>query len=726
MAIFKCKMCGGTLEINNNETVVVCEYCGTKQTLPKLDDERKASLYDRANYFRRENEFDKAMGIYEMILNEDYEDSESYWGIVLCRYGIEYVEDPVTHKRVPTVNRAQFTSIYDDEHYKKAYQYADGYQRDVYAAEAKAIDDIQKGILEISRKEEPFDVFICYKETDRVGNRTQDSVYAQDIYKALTKEGYKVFFSRITLEDKLGTAYEPYIFAALNSAKVMLVVGTEKDNFNAVWVKNEWSRFLSLIKAGKGKALIPVYKDISPYEMPEEFQYLQSQDMAKIGFMQDLLHGVQKLIEADKKSGNDAINSNATQIQQLTQRAKLLLNEGDFDRADMLFEQVLSIDAFNVQAYLGKLLAETKVKTEEDLATTMNSFTYSKNYKKLLEIADDKLKDRLVKLEAQSKAFQSSQKTKKVVKILSIPASLIAVGLVAVLMFTVIIPKIKFSNIIDIAATGDATIGLKENGTVVIAHNILRNDFDVSDWDDIIQISAEGEHLVGLKSDGTVVATGDNSNGQCDVSGWTDIVAVCAGEYHTLGIKSDGTVVTTKEYEEDVVSTWTNIIAIGAGNDFSVGLKSDGTVVTTKEAIDTSYIDSNGEGDITLEWQVDKWTDIVAINAGPDNIYAIRKDGTVVTEYLYPDAEDNEWHQYYEWTDIVSVVNGAYHTVGLESDGTVVAYGNEGYGRCDVDEWTDIVKIAASANHTVGLKSDGTVVAVGHHGYGKTLVGGKK
>ena len=106
MAIFKCKMCGGTLEINNNETVAVCEYCGTKQTLPKLDDEKRVQLYDRANHFRRENEFDKAMGIYEMILSDDKEDCESYWGIVLCRYGIEYVEDPRTHKRIPTVNRA--------------------------------------------------------------------------------------------------------------------------------------------------------------------------------------------------------------------------------------------------------------------------------------------------------------------------------------------------------------------------------------------------------------------------------------------------------------------------------------------------------------------------------------------------------------------------------------------------------------------------------------------
>lgn len=34
--LYKCKICGGSLEIKDNETIAVCEYCGTKQTLPKL------------------------------------------------------------------------------------------------------------------------------------------------------------------------------------------------------------------------------------------------------------------------------------------------------------------------------------------------------------------------------------------------------------------------------------------------------------------------------------------------------------------------------------------------------------------------------------------------------------------------------------------------------------------------------------------------------------------
>ena len=140
MAVFKCKMCGGNLEVQEGMTVCECEYCGTQQTLPKLDDERKINLYDRANHFRRNNEYDKASNIYEQILNEDNSDAEAYWSLVLCKYGIEYVEDPSSHKRIPTVNRAQFTSIFDDDNYKSAIKYADSSQRVIYENEAKAIN----------------------------------------------------------------------------------------------------------------------------------------------------------------------------------------------------------------------------------------------------------------------------------------------------------------------------------------------------------------------------------------------------------------------------------------------------------------------------------------------------------------------------------------------------------------------------------------------------------
>lgn len=399
MALFKCKMCGGALEINNNETVATCEYCGTQQTLPKLDDDKRANMYDRANHFRRNNEFDKAMGIYEQILNEDNTDAEAYWSLVLCRYGIEYVEDPSSHKRIPTVNRAQFTSVFDDDNYKSALQYADSYQRAIYEEEAKAINEIQKGILAISQKEEPFDVFICYKETDNSGRRTPDSVLANDLYHQLTQEGFKVFFARITLEDKLGSAYEPYIFAALNSAKVMVVLGTKPEYFNAVWVKNEWSRYLSLIKNGAKKMLIPAYKDMDPYDLPEEFSHLQAQDMSKLGFMQDLIRGIKKIAQVDTPKATvvkeTVISGGNANTASLLKRAFMFLEDGDWNSANEYCEKVLDIDPENASAYLGKLLSELRVRKQEMLKDQAEPFDHSNNYQKAIRFADEKLKSTL-------------------------------------------------------------------------------------------------------------------------------------------------------------------------------------------------------------------------------------------------------------------------------------------------------------------------------------------
>ena len=397
MHVFRCKMCGGSIEVNVGSSVGTCDSCGTQQTLPRLDDERRANLYDRANHFRRNNDFDKASGIYEQILSEDNTDAEAYWSLVLCRYGVEYVEDPATHKRVPTVNRTQFTSIFDDDNYKSALEYADGYQRSLYEKEANAINEIQKGILAISQKEEPFDVFICYKETDHNGRRTTDSVLANDLYHQLTQEGFKVFFSRITLEDKLGTAYEPYIFAALNSAKVMVVLGTKPEHINSVWVKNEWSRYLSLVKQSGGKkVLIPAYKDMDPYDLPDEFSHLQAQDMSKLGFMQDLVRGIKKIAERGESEpvGEEpvAANTGLPGIKPLLERVFIFLEDGNWEDADKYCEKVLDRDPKNAWAYLGKLMAEFHIHRKEDLTAYQKPFSNSSNYQKIIRFGGDKMK----------------------------------------------------------------------------------------------------------------------------------------------------------------------------------------------------------------------------------------------------------------------------------------------------------------------------------------------
>ncbi len=756
MSIFKCKMCGGELHINPGESVAVCEYCGTTQTLPKLDDDRRANLYDRANHFRRNNDFDKAAGIYEQILNEDKTDAEAYWSLVLCRYGIEYVEDPATHKRVPTVNRAQYTSIFDDEDYKSAIQYADAAQRVVYEAEAKAINEIHKGILEISQKEELFDVFICYKETDANGRRTPDSVLATDLYHQLTQEGFKVFFSRITLEDKLGTAYEPYIFAALNSAKVMVVLGTKPEYFNAVWVKNEWSRYLALIRGGAKKVLIPAYRDMDPYDLPEEFSHLQAQDMSKLGFMQDLIRGIKKLTEVDKPAARETVvvQETTANTAPLLKRAFIFLEDGDWDSADEYCEKVLDLDPECAQAYLGKLMADLRVRKVDDLANCEQPFDDKDNYRKVMRFGDETLRDTLEDYithindrdenarltgiyndaaNAMSRADSEDAYRSAADKFKSIPDFKDADALAESCL-----DKAEICRKDGIYSSAKSKIAEDSTASCEEALQMFQSIFGWKDADE--QICACQKRIEEIKAkekaerleaerkaeERRIAANKARRKRKKAFVIGAPIVCACmafvivlttviipkqkynkaihllySGDYAEAAI-TFGSLGNYKDARDRCIPLFQLFSDSLSANNHTVALKADGTVMAT------GY-NAYGECDVS------DWKDVVDVSAGYNYTISLKANGTVVA------AGYNEYGQcdVLDWVDIVAVSAGHNHTIGLKADGTVVATGNNASRQCNVSNWKDIVAVSAGHNHTIGLKADGTVVATGYNEYGQ-------
>ena len=759
MAVIKCKMCGGSLDIKEGMTVATCEYCGTEQTLPRLDDDRKANLYDRANHFRRNNDFDKAMGIYESILNEDNTDSEAYWSLVLCRYGIEYVEDPATHKRVPTVNRAQFTSIFDDEDYKAAIKNADALQRGIYEAEANAINEIQKGILEISAKEEPFDCFISFKETDAQGRRTRDAVLAQDLYNELTKEGFKVFFAPVTLEDKLGTAYEPYIFAALNSSKVMVVLGTKPEHFNAVWVKNEWSRYLALIKGGAKKTLIPAYRDMDPYDLPEEFSHLMAQDMSKLGFMQDLIRGIKKLIgtEEPKQTVKETVaqtvvsgTSAASQIK----RGNMALEDHEWDKADRFFEEALNLDPECAEAYIGKLLAkEKKPGFASWLASQKNMYSSAKtdttdavhdkehhveemvlaysapNYleateiTKLYEFSTDydtespcriaQKRDQMKELSENLLLNRAKQYAKGETKT-QLEEGLAEIE--AVLDERIEkASKADEANIARIEAAYAAHIALadeKANQLYKAANEKREADYEYAA--DVVSSSSDIKVLEGaLKSLQVLNCYKDSS----------ELAKECQAKIDGIREEKLNAAKKKKKKVLTIAGIAAALVAILASV-FIFFIRppmmyKNAQEYEQKGEIAKAAIAYGKAGNFkdAHEKSFALWNDVAVretISAGGLHTVGLKSDGTVAA------VGDNEYGQcdVSEWTDIVAVAASSSHTVGLKSDGTVVAVGWNDDGQCDVSKWTDIVAISAGGHTTIGLKADGTVVACGERGVG--------
>lgn len=777
MSVFKCKMCGGTIEFNPGDTVGVCDSCGTKQTLPRLDDDRRANLYDRANHFRRNNDFDKAMGIYEQILNEDSGDAEAYWSLVLCRYGIEYVEDPATHKRLPTVNRAQYTSVFADEDYKSALRCADAAQRVLYEQEAHAIDEIQKGILEISSREEPFDVFICYKETDQNGRRTPDSVLANDLYHQLTQEGFKVFFSRITLEDKLGTAYEPYIFAALNSAKVMVVLGTRPEYFNAVWVKNEWSRYLSLIKNGAKKVLIPAYRDMDPYDLPDEFSHLQAQDMSKLGFMQDLIRGIKKLAaaEAPKPAAPQAEPSvPQAGSAPLLKRAFMFLEDGEWHEADAYCEKVLDLEPECARAYLGKLMAELRVRTQAGLRDCAAPFDGNGNYKKALRFADGALADELrgciryinernenARLEGiYSSAVQEMQRAATQQAFLAaagkfdtIPGYQDAKALAETCR-----QKAEESRKDAIYSNGKTFAAQAEEEGFSYRRRIDDYEFAIKEFSEIPGWRDAGELAAACQKSIEELEAQDKAEREEKerkraaaaaeearaakqrkkaalllLAGVAVVIAVllvvfqvivpsvryrsaekllAAGDY-TGAAEAFEALGDYKDAKEQIMAArYAQAEALLNAGDYDGAAAAFETLGNYKDAKEQS---KNAE---EQSFPI-RYPQAEALLKAKDYTGAAMTFGALDG---YKDAGQRSRMLWDEIAVRATISARNSHTVGLKTDGTVVAVGGNEYGQCDVNSWTDIVAISAGDKYTVGLKADGTVEAVGRNDDGQCEV----
>jgi hypothetical protein len=105
-----------------------------------------------------------------------------------------------------------------------------------------------------------YDVFVCFKHLDDHGRATEDAALAREVYDFLVARDFSVFFSNVSLE-RLGVSdYKRAIDQALDSARVLVAVGTSADNLDSKWVRYEWDSFFSDALSGvKPDARVFVY-----------------------------------------------------------------------------------------------------------------------------------------------------------------------------------------------------------------------------------------------------------------------------------------------------------------------------------------------------------------------------------------------------------------------------------------------------------------------------------
>ena len=282
-----CPVCGEKDVIEYSDDYLKCPYCGAKFLKPKDEEMEQIIAYKQIEKYLQMTppKFDTAEELARDLIREYPKWATPYWGYIRAKYGIKYEYDDLNNNVVPICYDGEYKDFSHDPYFLKAVELERNIDiKNKYISEANRIkesfDKYQEAV-----KNEDYDVFISFKARENLSdNETKDKKKMEELYNFLTSKGLKVFFSPISMNRHLFKPYyDVYIYNAINKAKVMILFGSDVSYFESTWIRNEWSRYLSLISEGKKKneSFMIVTDNINEDDFPRAFKRRQSLDINK-------------------------------------------------------------------------------------------------------------------------------------------------------------------------------------------------------------------------------------------------------------------------------------------------------------------------------------------------------------------------------------------------------------------------------------------------------------
>ncbi len=305
----RCNVCGGNdIEFLPHSRIGRCKCCGALLTLPDFEDHEILSLLNQAYLQRTTYKFDEAIATYNYIIEKNPNEISAYEGLLLSKYGIVYEYDEEKKINVPTCRRYNPKNVLEDESYISYLSYCKSEEeKDVFRQQANQISYLQKEITNQLINEKDYDVFISFKAKDENGKTSRDAEIARELYDILTDKGLKVFMSEVTLKNRISQEFEPIIFRALHSAKYFILIGTNKENVDSNWVRNEWSRFIDRVKDPTDEvtihSFICVYDDsMDPNLFPRiNHKQIQCVDASDLSYKYNICDYICREVDASNK-----------------------------------------------------------------------------------------------------------------------------------------------------------------------------------------------------------------------------------------------------------------------------------------------------------------------------------------------------------------------------------------------------------------------------------------
>lgn len=384
-----CKICGGDIQADAENIGSICLGCGAESMLPKTDIKK----INRITYLRNTMNFAAAEKIADELILTDPEDSETHWQKLLCEYGIQYVLKGGKRFPVCRKNVTALPAITENESYKRALHYATQEMQAAYIGMTDALAEAVTVSNNVFSQDKKYDIFVLTRE-----DATNDSDLDGDRLNLRFTEnlGFNVFYIPESLKEMDEIEKAAQIAYAIENSRIM-VAGFKNiadccDGY-LCYAVNGFAAQLS----DEEKHLFPVLNgdNLSFQQLPEALVWMDCAfDSTDSEFMREISDTVEKILKPEEAAvvPDAIVTATAANKENLIKRAYMFLEDGEFETADTYFDKILDIDIEESRAYIGKLLAECKLKSEDEIPDLPQTITDDKNYIKALRFATPELK----------------------------------------------------------------------------------------------------------------------------------------------------------------------------------------------------------------------------------------------------------------------------------------------------------------------------------------------
>ena len=387
-----CFMCGGSVSPDESGSVGTCMGCGHSSMFPKSDHKK----LNRISYLRNSFRFDEGLKIAKELIAKEPEDSEAYLAALLCEYGVQYIRDGSARFPVCCKDISLLPAIKESEYYKKTLYYATEENHPSYEKLGDSLEDSYNIALNILRQDKEYDVFVLSPE----GISVEEDLEGEKLYLRCSQNlNLSVFYAPEMLSEMDVVEKTAQTVHALKHSKVLLPAFRSLDDCHSNYLAYAVKLFCEEAQKDSSKVALPIFDShaVQFQQIPEELVWCDDvYDCTEDEFMREISEKIEGMLKPEEAAivPDSIVTATAANKENLVKRAYMFLEDGEFETADSYFDKILDIDIEDSRAYIGKLLAECRIRNEDEIATLPQTVTDDKNFKKAIRFATPEQKAR--------------------------------------------------------------------------------------------------------------------------------------------------------------------------------------------------------------------------------------------------------------------------------------------------------------------------------------------